>query len=90
VQRRPSLNLFTTQDANLHAALKKPVASAYAMSTLTEFEPFVDDCITKFMGRLSEEFTSDKKKEGTPCDLAAWLQYCKTTPTMKGVDDSDA
>ena len=49
------------------------------MSTLTEFEPFVDDCIVKFINRLAEEFVSDKGKEKTPCDLGAWLQYCKSS-----------
>lgn len=74
MNRKPALNLFTTQDANHHAALKKPVANAYAMSTLTEFEPFVDTCIIKFEKRLSEKFASEKK----PCNMADWLQYCKS------------
>lgn len=41
------------------------------MSTLTEFEPFVDKTIHTFFKRM-DEFADDKKV----CDIAAWLQYC--------------
>ena len=75
VNGKPGLNLFTTRNSGHHAVLKKPVASAYAMSTLTEFEPFVDKCIVKFMQRLGEEFAGEKKS----CNMADWLQYCKPT-----------
>lgn len=75
VNRKPGLNLFTTKNPDHHAVLKKPVANAYAMSTLTEFEPFVDKCIVKFMQRLGEEFAAEKKS----CNMADWLQYCKPT-----------
>jgi hypothetical protein len=65
--------MFTSQNSEHHAALKKPVANAYAMSTLTEFEPFVDRCIIKFVKRLSEEFVVEKKA----CNMADWLQFCE-------------
>lgn len=41
------------------------------MSTLTEFEPFVDKTIHTFFKRL-DEFVDDHKV----CDIATWLQYC--------------
>lgn len=42
------------------------------MSTLTEFEPFVDKTIHTLFGKLDEVVA-----EAKVCDIAAWLQYCK-------------
>lgn len=42
------------------------------MSTLTEFEPFVDKTIHTLFGKL-DEFVAEVKV----CDIATWLQYCK-------------
>ncbi|KAJ5506124.1 Cytochrome P450 [Penicillium expansum] len=67
---RPTPTLFTTTDENFHAAIKRPVSSAYSMSTLTEFEPFVDKTIHTLFGKL-DEFVAEAKV----CDIAAWLQY---------------
>lgn len=68
---KPTPTLFTTTDEEFHAAIKRPISSAYSMSTLTEFEPFVDKTIQTFFKRM-DEFVNDKKA----CDIAAWLQYC--------------
>ncbi|OQE43521.1 hypothetical protein PENCOP_c003G04112 [Penicillium coprophilum] len=67
---RPTPTLFTTTDEAFHAAIKKPISSAYSMSTLTEFEPFVDKTIHTLFGRL-DEFVAEAKV----CDIATWLQY---------------
>lgn len=69
---KPTPTLFTTTDEGFHASIKRPVSSAYSMSTLTEFEPFVDNTIRTMFGRL-DEFV----EKGQVCDIAAWLQYCK-------------
>lgn len=68
---RPTPTLFTTTDEDFHAAIKRPISSAYSMSTLTEFEPFVDKTISTFFGKLDTFVES-----GKVCDIAAWLQYC--------------
>lgn len=48
------------------------------MTTLTDFEPFVDDTIRTMLHRLEEEFCKpDMNAE--PCDMASWLQYCKSS-----------
>lgn len=41
------------------------------MSTLTEFEPFVDKTIATLFKRLDEFVIKDQV-----CDIAVWLQYC--------------
>ncbi|CAI7599805.1 unnamed protein product [Penicillium manginii] len=70
VKGKPTPTLFTTTDEEFHAAIKRPVSSAYSMSTLTEFEPFVDQTIHTFFKRM-DEFANDHKV----CDIATWLQY---------------
>lgn len=42
------------------------------MSTLTEFEPFVDSTIHSLFKQL-DGFAEN----GKGCDIASWLQYCK-------------
>jgi hypothetical protein len=71
---KPTPTLFTTTDEDFHASIKRPISAAYSMSTLTEFEPFVDTIIHTLFTRL-DEFVDQKKV----CDIAAWLQYCMWT-----------
>ena len=67
--------LTTLKDRKAHAAFKKPVATAYSMTTLTTFEPFLDLTICHLVRRLDEEFISGAKA-GRSCDTHNWLQYC--------------
>ena len=68
--------MFSDRNETHHAATKKPVSNAYSMTTLTDFEPFVDDTIRKMMRRLEEEFCNPAGRP-KPCDMASWLQYCE-------------
>ncbi|KAG7057536.1 cytochrome P450 [Colletotrichum scovillei] len=67
---KPTQTLFTTLDEDFHAKIKRPISSLYSMSTLTEFEPFVDSTIEKLLEKL-DEFAD----AGRELDLATWLQY---------------
>ena len=78
---RATPTLFSTVDEDFHAAIKRPVSSVYSMSTLTEFEPFVDSTIRTLFGRL-DEFVDG----GKVCDIAAWLQFCEYSLNMPGLD----
>lgn len=62
-------SLFTTLDEGYHAKFKRPIANAYSMSTMIEFEPLVDSTIHLFMSRL-DEFASS----GSVLDFGKWLQ----------------
>jgi len=64
--------LFNTQDDNLHRAMKKPIAAMYSMSSMVEFEPYIDTTIEFFLKRLEEV---QKKDSRNSCDLGAWLQW---------------
>ncbi|KAJ5590692.1 hypothetical protein N7450_004664 [Penicillium hetheringtonii] len=67
---KPTPTLFTTTNEDFHAAIKRPIAAAYSMSTLTEFEPFVDKTIHTFFKRM-DDFVENRET----CDIATWLQY---------------
>ncbi|KAJ5916591.1 Cytochrome P450 [Penicillium tannophilum] len=67
---KPTPTLFTTTDEEFHASIKRPISAAYSMSTLTEFEPFVDKTIQTFFAKL-DGFVA----QNNICDIASWLQY---------------
>lgn len=62
-------SLFTTLDEGYHAKYKRPIANAYSMSTLVDFEPLIDSTSALFMSRLDEFCES-----GKTCDFGKWLQ----------------
>ncbi|KAK0727800.1 cytochrome P450, partial [Lasiosphaeria miniovina] len=68
--------LFNTQDEKLHRAMKRPIAGIYSMSSLIEFEPYVDTTIRFFLDRLEEvqSRAGGDAAVGT-CDLGTWLQW---------------
>jgi hypothetical protein len=65
-----SSGLFGATNDNYHALCKRPIANAYSMSTIVEFEPLVDATTSLLMSRL-DHFTT----LGTTFDLGLWLQY---------------
>ena len=67
--RQFTRSLFTTRDEKYHQKYKRPIASAYSMSTLVEFEPFVDSTTKFFMSRLDEFVES-----GAAFNIGMWLQ----------------
>ncbi|KAL1631085.1 hypothetical protein SLS56_004611 [Neofusicoccum ribis] len=71
---KPTVTLFTSLSEQHHANIKRPIANAYSMTTLTEFEPFVDNTITLFFSQLDRLYASSPGTP-TPCPLFDWLQY---------------
>lgn len=70
-QRTASL-VFTTDEAQ-HAIMKRPVASAYSLSTLVEFEPLLDSTTAVFLSKLDELFAAS----GEVCDLGECGGYIR-------------
>ncbi|EXJ92842.1 hypothetical protein A1O3_01396 [Capronia epimyces CBS 606.96] len=66
---RVTPSLFTSLDEHDHALYRKPIANAYSMSTMVEFEPLVNSTSSLLMSRL-DEFTVS----GASFDLGIWLQ----------------
>ncbi|ROV89420.1 hypothetical protein VSDG_08680 [Cytospora chrysosperma] len=65
-------NVFSTQDAEYHAALKRTMGSLYTTTAVSSLEFHLDDCTQLFMSKMNEIIGSAKSG---PVDLAAWLQY---------------
>jgi hypothetical protein len=63
--------MFATQSDDWHRAQRKPIAHAYAMSTLTSYEPLVDSTTSILMDVIGKRFASS----GESCNLAQWLQW---------------
>jgi hypothetical protein len=62
-------SLFTTLDETYHSKYKRPIANAYSMSTMVDFEPLIDSTSALFMSRL-DEFVASKDI----FDFGQWLQ----------------
>ncbi|KAL6232308.1 hypothetical protein BDW75DRAFT_232915 [Aspergillus navahoensis] len=68
-KRQPTM--FAAADNKTHARIRKPVAGSYSMSSIMQFEPFVDRNIRLFYARLDELFIQPQR----PCDIHNWVQY---------------
>ncbi|EFX05320.1 pisatin demethylase [Grosmannia clavigera kw1407] len=64
-------SLFSTTDNSFHAQFRRCVNSAFAMSALVQYEPFVDNTTKLFLKQTEKLFV------GNPagCDFTRWLQF---------------
>jgi len=67
--RLPSL--FSTTDEGFHAQLRRSVNSAFSMSTLVQYEPFVDSTTEIFLSQTDKLYA----QTGQSCDFSNWLQF---------------
>ncbi|KAL4996290.1 cytochrome P450 [Aspergillus recurvatus] len=67
---KPIPGIYAAQDEAVHRSLKRPVAGAYAMSTLVSFEPHVDTAMRVFCEQL-ESRVGDRSEI---CDFEKWPQ----------------
>lgn len=72
VSGRRAASLVAVTDESVHAKMKRLVANAYALSTLVEFEPLVDNTTHVFLDTLQERFAAGK---GKVVDLGQYLQF---------------
>ena len=66
-------NVFSELDDRVHEAIRKPLMGAYSMTSLTNYEPYIDKQIEVFLKRLGEEFEAQERT----CEMDKWFQYCK-------------
>ncbi|KAG7286032.1 hypothetical protein NEMBOFW57_008331 [Staphylotrichum longicolle] len=64
-------SLFSTTDNDFHMQFRRCVNSAFAMSALVQYEPFVDNTTKLFLKQTERLFID---KPGT-CDFTQWLQF---------------
>ena len=63
-------NMSSTRDEDVHSKLRRPVAHAYSLGTLIDYEPLVDSTSIVFMSQMEDRFV----KMGQECNLSRWLQ----------------
>ncbi|KAI4861652.1 cytochrome P450 [Hypoxylon rubiginosum] len=68
---KKQMTMFSAADNKTHARIRRPVAGAYAMSSIIQFEPFVDENMKMFCVKMQELFIQPK----SPCDFHNWVQY---------------
>ncbi|CAI7625126.1 unnamed protein product [Penicillium pancosmium] len=64
-------SLFSTTDNDFHARFRRCVNSAFAMSALVQYEPFVDNTTKLFLEQTKSIYVNNP--EG--CDFTQWLQF---------------
>ncbi len=67
--RLPSL--FSTTSEPFHAQLRRSVNSAFSMSTLIQYEPFVDSTTELFLSQTEKLYANT----GMACNFSRWLQF---------------
>jgi hypothetical protein len=68
-RRLPSL--FSTTSEPFHANLRRCVNSAFSMSTLIQYEPFVDSTTVLFLSQTEKLYA----EKGATCNFSRWLQF---------------
>ncbi|KAK0641271.1 cytochrome P450-like protein [Cercophora newfieldiana] len=64
-------SLFSTTDNDFHMQFRRCVNSAFAMSALVQYEPFVDNTTKLFLKQTEKLYITDPEK----CDFTRWLQF---------------
>ena len=67
----PMPTIFSVRDEGLHKGFRRPVASAYSLSSLKELEPMNDDCSAIFLKKLDGLVGKD-------IDLGKWVHVSLT------------
>lgn len=64
-------SLFSTVDNDFHQQFRRCVNSAFAMSALVQYEPFVDNTTKLFLQQTEKLYANNP--DG--CDFTRWLQF---------------
>lgn len=64
-------SLFNATDNTYHAKIRRGITSTYALSTIVQFEPLVDDTISTLIKQLDQRYVDP---DGV-CDFGKWLHY---------------
>ncbi|OAL45721.1 cytochrome P450 [Pyrenochaeta sp. DS3sAY3a] len=71
---RPVETFFTTQNVAYHSAIKRPISSAYSMTTITDYEPHINIVMNKLLHQLEERYCTGRG-DVKECNIGEWLHY---------------
>ncbi|KAK7222829.1 hypothetical protein V2G26_010832 [Clonostachys chloroleuca] len=66
--------IFSTTDEDAHKRLRRGASNAYALTTLLQFEPFVDSTTSVLLAEIRKRWADKSGADGI-CDISTWLQY---------------
>ncbi|KAI4845223.1 cytochrome P450 [Aureobasidium sp. EXF-8845] len=66
-QGHRKFDLFAERDEKLHGKQRSLISSAYAMTSLKDLEPYVDDTVNRFLDAMSE-------RQNQVVDMGKWAQ----------------
>jgi cytochrome P450 len=84
-QGHRKFDLFAERDEKLHGKQRSSISSAYAMTSLKDLEPYVDDTVNRFMDAMSE-------RQNQVVDMGKWAQlfaFGKQNHTPQALTQSD-
>ncbi|KAJ5682896.1 hypothetical protein N7462_006061 [Penicillium macrosclerotiorum] len=64
-------SLFSSTDNDFHSQFRRCVSSAFAMSALVQYEPFVDNTTKLFLQQTNDIYVNNPNG----CDFPRWLQF---------------
>lgn len=66
-QGHRKFDLFAERDEKIHGKQRSLISSAYSMTSLKDLEPYVDDCVRKFLSAMEE-------MQNQVVDMGKWAQ----------------
>ncbi|PVH91595.1 cytochrome P450 oxidoreductase [Periconia macrospinosa] len=66
-------NLFSLQDVDHHARLKRTLLGLYTKTSVLDLEPRIDDTVRAFLGKLED--LTNKSGGKTILDMSLWLHF---------------
>lgn len=69
--------IVAIQEESKHAKYRKLVANAYSMSSLKDYEPYVDEMVQRLV-----EVCESHAKSGESMDISLWGQYCTSADAL--------
>lgn len=70
-------NLFNSQDEEWHDQNIRPIRGLWSMTKVLEYEPLIDETLTKFVDKLALRFV-DGENAGKVCPADEWIGFCRS------------
>jgi cytochrome P450 len=67
--------LFATKDAVWHNNLRRKVNSAFSMSTMVQYEKYVDETVSVLLEQLEGRFATSEGFAASSLDFPAWMHF---------------
>ena len=66
-QGHRKFDLFAEKDEKIHGKQRSYISSAYSMTSLKDLEPYVDNCVSKFLEKMGT-------MQNQAVDMGKWVQ----------------